>query len=207
MGGAPEPNDTWSRVLAEAVRQFGTMPYARVSVAAIAREAGTSQPNVYTYVDSKAALYAAALGSAVERMMGRVSRAALDAEPPEVINAVYRAVFGEIRRNELVLLAFQETDPDRFIALITEPIFQQIRLILEAHLLEGQRSGALRPDMDPAGTAAAAATLIISAMVAWAHAGQPGDDPRGRTVFDLFRQAITVEAPRQEGAPSTATSS
>jgi AcrR family transcriptional regulator len=191
-GDGPEPKDTWARVLDAAVHQFGAVPYARVSVASIAREAGTSQPNVYTYVGSKADLYAAALASVVERLMGRVSRAALEAEPREVVGAVHRTVFAEIRRSDLVALAFQDSDPDRFIALITEPIFQQVRLILESHLREGQRTGALRQDMDPAGTAAAAAAVIISTVVAWAHSGRPDGDPRGRPIVDLFRQAIAV---------------
>jgi AcrR family transcriptional regulator len=184
--------DTWSRVLEAAVRQFGTLPYTKVSVAAIAREAGTSQPNVYTYVASKAELYAAALATVVERIMGRVSRAAHEAEPPEVINAVYIALFAQIRRSDLVSLAFQDTDPTRFIELITEPLFQQVRLLLESHLREGQRVGALRADMDPAATAAGATSLTIGAVVAWAHAGRPEGDPRGRTVFDVFRQSIAV---------------
>lgn len=198
----PAPRDTWTRVLDAAVHQFGSVPYSQVSVASIAREAGTSQPNVYTYVGSKADLYAAALASVVERLMGRVSRAALQAEPADVLFAVHVTVFAEIRRNDLVSLAFQDTDPDRFIELITEPIYQQIRLIIEAHLVDGQRSGALRADMDPGGTAAAAAALTISTVVAWAHAGRPDGDPRGETVSDFFRQAIAIDLPRPGPSPA-----
>ena len=192
-GAGPASEDTWTRVLAAAVRQFGAHPYAQVSVASIAREAATSQPNVYTYVASKGELYAAALDSVVERLMGKVSRAAFQADPPEVINDVLVAVFTEVRRSDLVTLAFQDTDPARFFELIIAPIFEQMRVIIESHLRDGQRSGALRQDMDPERTAAGASTLIIGMLVNWAHGGIVEGDSRGRMVLDLFRQAITPD--------------
>ena len=192
--------DTRARVLASAKRQFGAVPYAQASVASIAREAGTSQPNVYTYFGSKTDLYVTAVHAVVADMMADVVVAAHRSSPPDVISAVLLALFRGTGRSDLVTRAFQQATDVRLKELIVDPIYEQIRDVLEGRLAAGQRSGALRADLDPATTAAGVAALVMANVITWVHSGRPTDEARRPAVAEVLRQAIT--APTAPSAPT-----
>lgn len=192
-GSSNRGDETRRRILDVAIRAFGTLPYSGVSVAAIAREARTSQPNVYTHFGSKADLYRAAFQHQLERTIGSISHAVVLAAFPDVLAATAQALVEHVTTDPLLARALAETEDDKLQQLLVMPAYDRIRSILAERLAEGQREGQIRPDIDPATTAMGATSVIMSMVISHVHWGRPPIDSHADAVLAVLRQIIIAD--------------
>lgn len=192
-GSTTRGDETRQRILDVAIRQFGVLPYSGTSVASIAREARTSQPNVYTYFGSKSELFAAAFRHQLDRTITSVANAVRLSPFPDVLAAAARALTEHIGTDPLLVRALEQTDDEKLQQRLVWPAYEQIRAIIGDRLDEGQRAGAIRQDIDARATAMGATSVIMSLMIAHVHWRRPPIDEHADAVIAVLRQAITVD--------------
>lgn len=141
-------------ILAAATRVFSRGSYAAATTAAIAREAGITEPVLYHHFRGKAALYGACLEQAWESLRGRWD-AILEGEPdprrwlPRIAEVGFAALEDEHDASRLWLFAITDLAEDpkarpHVIAFTTE-VHRYIAGMLE----RAQRAGGIAADLDP----------------------------------------------------------
>lgn len=177
--GRPRDPDVDDAILSAALRLLSEQGYGRMSMEAVAADAGVSKPTIYRRFPTKADLAMAALAS----MIGATARPAegLDVEP--ALTQALEHLAARLRaRNSMALLgtllAEEEQTPE-LIALFRERIWAARAALLREVLERARTRGEVAPDAD----VEVAVAMLIGALYA-AHVGQ-GKIPRdwaGRTV-------------------------
>jgi AcrR family transcriptional regulator len=88
-----------AHVLEAARAAFAELGLERASLREIARRAGYSPGAIYSYFDSKEAVYAALMGESLERLNACVAEAATDDDPVRSLRRSARAFFDYYRRH------------------------------------------------------------------------------------------------------------
>ncbi|HEX2572425.1 MAG TPA: TetR/AcrR family transcriptional regulator [Polyangia bacterium] len=179
--GAPprDGNNKRERILDAAVKVFADKGFYNAKVSEIAREAGVADGTIYLYFKSKDDL----LISLFEARMAEVNenlRAALAsaADPIAKLRAAVRRHLGLVEQHPHVaeVLTVELRQSAKFMKEYSNPIFGEFLKLIASTIEEGQRSGALRRDLDPPIIARALFGALDELALAWLlkRRGAPG---------------------------------
>ena len=167
----PLPRSRRDAILAAAEREFADSGYAGGRIERIAARARVNKQLLFHYFDSKDGLFAAAVQSLLARLEPAVPAAASPAEELRALIATLHGAAGALP-GILGLLASAREGGEALGAAGAslrgwrERQLHRLRVIL----VEGQRRGYFRDDLDPAAVAEAALALVLGAGatgVAW----------------------------------------
>ncbi len=142
--GRPREPDVDERILATAMRLMARHGYARMSVDAVAHEAGVAKPTIYLRYPNKAALATAALAAYCRTVLPPLTgdtRADLAAGLRHLKDGI-EAAYG---MSLLGTLLVEERDTPDLLALYREQIVLPLRGLLRATLTRAQARGELAP--------------------------------------------------------------
>jgi AcrR family transcriptional regulator len=186
--GRPRDDALDDRILEAAVRLMGERGYARMSIEAVAREAGTTKPSVYLRFGNKAGVATAALEYLRERSgvpQSGDTRADLVLELGRFVRGVSRP-FGMATLGTVLA---EEHETPELLALFRERVVRPRRERLRAVLDRARERGELRPGAD----LEVAVNMLIGAYYAQYVAGDPfGRAWTGRTV-DAVLAGLTAD--------------
>ncbi|MEH3140594.1 MAG: TetR/AcrR family transcriptional regulator [Mycobacterium kyogaense] len=175
-------------VLAAAAEMIGEVPYAELSVGAIARRAGTSKPAIYRRWPSKAHLVHEAvfpIGEATEIP----STGALATDIREMVRRVAAILTAPPARAAIPgLIAEMAADPTLHAALL-ERFGDVITRGLGDFLRDAVRRGEVRPDVDAAELAEAVVGITMLSLLT--HPTTPDDGWLDRTATLITRGIAT----------------
>lgn len=160
-----QQRDAVDRILDAAAQLFAEKGFDAVSMNAVAAAADVSKANVFHHFTSKQTLYLAVLKTACSQSTAALDEMGATSGPfAERLRFFIRQHLANLRRNEgmsrLILREVLDSDRDKSKTLADRVINQNFSKLVE-FLREGQFSGALRADVDPA----MVATLIVGANV------------------------------------------
>jgi AcrR family transcriptional regulator len=141
-------------ILAAATRVFSRGSYAAATTAAIAREAGITEPVLYHHFKGKAALYGACLVQAWEHLRARWE-AILEEEPdarrwlPRIAEVGFAALEDENDASRLWLYAITDLAEDPKARPHVVAFTREIHGYIASMLERAQQSGGIAPDLDP----------------------------------------------------------
>jgi AcrR family transcriptional regulator len=168
-------------ILDAARRELARVGYARMSLDAVARRAGTTKPSVYARFSSKAVLTMAAIES-LRRRTPRQPSGDVRADLIEELS-VFRT--GALRVNGMTLvgavLVEQHENPD-FLAQFRRHVVEPRRQNLRAILVAGRDSRQLDQDAD----VELAITMLIGSLYAAYIAGAPTRRDWAERVVDAW---------------------
>jgi AcrR family transcriptional regulator len=185
--GRPREPETDERILDAAYRLMAQHGYARMSMDAIAAEAGVTKPTIYRRYGTKIELAMAALVYKCDPSRPAVTgntRADLIAEMEHFRRAISRpygmsllgTVLAEEHETPELLAAFRE--------YLVAPRRSALRAILEAARARDE----FRPDAD----LALAANLLVGAYYAQYVAGAPFDDDWAERVVEMVLDGLAI---------------
>lgn len=164
--------------------------YARMSLEAVAKKAGTTKPTIYARWPSKAALATAALESLRQRTPGHPT-GEVRADLIEELTLFRK---GALRANGMTMLATvlveQHETPELLRAFrkrVVRPRRENVRRILQAGLETGQ----LRPDAD----IEIAVTMLVGSLYAAYMSGTPTRADWAERVVDTWLRANAASGP------------
>lgn len=172
--------DRRASILAAATEVFSEAGYHGGRAAEVARRVGVSEPVVFQNFGSKAALYAAVLDDAAERVSAMLRDEAAGAPSvgawlarflaPEHLTAVHaRGTLGVLFSDATTLL----TEPD--VAAAARRANRRLAATFTGLLTEGQGDGSVRRDVDPAAATWWILSLLASQRFRGAMADTPGE--------------------------------
>jgi AcrR family transcriptional regulator len=189
--GRPREPETDARILDAAFRLMAQQGYARMSMDAVAAEAGVTKPTIYRRWPSKIELAMAALRAYCDASRPAVvgdTRADLIAEMEHFRRAISRpygmsllgTVLAEEHETPELLAAFRES--------LVVPRRRALRAILEA----AQARGELRPDAD----IALAVNMLVGAFYAQYLAAEPFAVNWSEKLVDTLLMGLGTESVR-----------
>lgn len=195
--GRPREPETDARILDAAFRLMAQGGYVRMSMDAVAAEAGVTKPTIYRRWPSKIELAMAALRAycdASRPLVVENTRADLIAELDHFRRALsrpygmslYGTVLAEEHETPELLAAFRES--------LVVPRRRALRAILDA----AQARDELRPDVD----GALAVNMLVGAFYAQYAAGNPFAADWSATLVDTLLRGLAKEPLRREVAPA-----
>ena len=191
---------TRQRILDAAAKVFATRGYAHTRLADVAREAGSHAGGIYYYFDSREALVDEVLRISTQRAIDQVT-AALKELPPEAsasekLMVVTTAQLSGIMRHDPYDLAHNRIYPQipDDVRLRHADLLHDFFDIWREIIAEGQATGQIRHDVDPAVLRLTVAGSIQWA-TEWADGTQGSPEQLARKMVDIFlRGALTPEA-------------
>ncbi|UCF67031.1 MAG: TetR/AcrR family transcriptional regulator, partial [Acidobacteriota bacterium] len=145
-------SDKRARILDAAIQAFGTQGYARTRISDIAKAADVADGTVYLYFDGKERLLTAIFEELMTRFMD-LARAAL--RPIEGAPAKLRRVLElhleNMGANRSLATVFQIEirHTGRFMETFSRGHLRDYFQLIAGILIEGQREGSVRADLDP----------------------------------------------------------
>lgn len=196
--GRPRNVGTDAAILEATLTCLARDGYARMSVAAIAAEAGATRPAIYRRWPTKAALTVAAISDLVLHEHITVS-GDTRADLVEVVRAVHGALIGQGRMHLFgSIFAEDHHNPD-FVRLFREQVIEPRRGHFREALASGIAAGQVRPDVD---VAVITDFLIGSFMSRWLS-GLPVPEGWPETTVDAIWPAIAADPAAAHEAADT----
>jgi TetR/AcrR family fatty acid metabolism transcriptional regulator len=179
------------RILDAAVRVFAERGFFHAKVAQIAQAAGVADGTIYLYFKSKDDLLMRLFEDRMERINQQLATAL--AEQPTAVERLRRAValhleLVESHRHLAEVLTVELRQSEKFMRQHANPKFGDYLRLIARTVAEGQASGELRADLDPALVARALFGAIDELALAWLVRGKERMDLPGaaRQVEHLF---------------------
>jgi AcrR family transcriptional regulator len=181
---------TRAALLEHAVRRFARDGFRGTSVAEVSRDAGLTPAAAYAYFENKEALFDAAVdldaaGLVAEAIPG-LAEGRYTAEWTTLVAMLLEA----LDRHPLVRRVLAGLEPARTELLLDIPALVELRAAIAAQLHAGQRSGVVRPDIDPAVIASGLETVIMSILIAVLQTGVTPQGERADGVVALLEAAV-----------------
>lgn len=145
--GRPRDPAVDAAILAATQRQLAAEGYTRMSIAAIAADAGVTKPTIYRRWPSKADLATAALA----RLQAQELPRATGVTRTDLCATLHNFQGSLLRPNGMAMLGtllVEERHTPELIALFRERILKPRRTMLSTILEQAQQRGELRPDVD-----------------------------------------------------------
>ncbi len=166
--GRPRSPELQERILRTTLRHLAESGYSRMSIEAIAAEAGVSKPTIYRRWSGKADLATAAL------TLLRVAEPPPESGPP---SETLRRLLENFRRsllrpNGMALIGTvlaEESQTPELLALFRRRLVEPRRRILRSFLLRARREGAIRTGAD----IDAAVNMLVGSFYARYLSGKP----------------------------------
>ena len=167
---------TRRRLLDAAVEAFGTQGYRAASVTAIARTAGVTQAAAYAYFENKEHLFRSAIDADTAGLIDDALSGVGDVPVRQLGPTLLLLALDALDRHPLTrrVLAGAEADAVRHVremsalGLITDYVQDRI--------VEGQRTGDVRTDIDPAVMADGIEALLIALLMSAVHSTETAMD-------------------------------
>lgn len=188
--GRPRQEAIDEAVLEATLRQLATKGFARMSIEAVAAEAGVGRPAVYRRWPGKAELATAALAHLGARRPDRLTG---DTRRDLAYHlARIRSTYEELRGMTMVgaLLVEEERHPE-LLELFRERVIRPRRAVLREILIAGQARGEVRADLD----LDAAVTMLVGSFYARYLAGEPFDRFWAKRVVSTAWPALAAPGP------------
>jgi TetR/AcrR family transcriptional regulator, fatty acid metabolism regulator protein len=172
---APPAAGKRERILEAAVKVFAAEGFYNAKVAQIAQEAGVADGTIYLYFKSKDDLLISLFEHRMEdinaHLREELSRA-VSAE--DKLRAVVRLHLGLVQENrhmaEVICVELRQSS--KFIKEYANPKFGEFLRLIAGAIAEGQKSGELRSDVDPALIARALFGALDEISLAWLVKGK-----------------------------------
>lgn len=204
----PEPASPGKRerILDAAVRVFAAEGFYNAKVSQIANAAGVADGTIYLYFKSKDELLISLFEDRMDRVLATLREAlgpTPDGQTPGAVERLRRVIelhLGLIEKNpemgEVITVELRQSS--KFIREYQNPKFGEFLRLIAGAVSDGQKSGELRPDLDPQLTARALFGALDEIALAWivrpASAKQPA-----RQKGELGRAAQQLAALFLEG--------
>ena len=194
------------RILQEAHWRFSSAAYSEVSAAGIARSAGTSQPNLYTYFPNKQALYAEVVDRELTRTLGGVAGRLRKASAPRLLSSCLDEFVTQVVTSPLLLRAFRGGDAGGFQALSTMGALDRLIGLVESELLHRVALGQVTTSLPVRQTATGAVTIIVALTVLVCQLDmEPRSDRRAALEATLDRLIAAPSSPELDDDPHYST--
>ena len=146
---APQRRD---QLIAVATKLFARYGYDATTTAAIADAAGVTEPILYRHFKSKQDLFVAIVRATSQQTLAEwEERIAVTTDPVKRIRAVAQAVPEHIKRLAdayHVLHGALSTSQDKKVHAVLREHYQQIEAFFRRVVIEGQKAGVFRADLD-----------------------------------------------------------
>ena len=163
------------RILDAAVKVFAAEGFYNAKVAQIAQEAGVADGTIYLYFKSKDDLLISLFEDRMEGINANL-RNALAAAPTSAdrLRAVVRLHLELVEQNrhmaEVICVELRQSS--KFIKEYANPKFGEFLRLIAGAIVDGQKSGELRADMDPPMVARAMFGALDELALAWLVRGK-----------------------------------
>ena len=193
--GRPRDPGVDKAILKAALRQLARDGYARMSMDAVASEAGVTKPTVYRRWSSKADLATAALAE----LQGDESYPATGATPSDlraILSSLQRTLFRPDGLAIIGAVMVEERHTPELITLFRTRVVHPRRAMLRTVLAEAEAQGELRPGAD----IDAAVTMLIGSFYAHCLTGDKLPRTWARRIVETVWKGIAKAAPRRRAA-------
>jgi AcrR family transcriptional regulator len=157
---------TRRRLLDIAVRRFSADGYRRASVSAVAREAGLTPAAAYAYFPNKEALFEAAVDADAEGLIAAARLAAGNGSVRERLPMLVGSLLAGIDEHPLARRVLAGHEPEVIGRLLDLPAVVGLRRETAELIVEGQRDGSVRTDIDPQTVALGLETVVLALLMA-----------------------------------------
>ena len=141
--------DRTRRRLVDAARErFARDGYRSTSVAIISRDAGLGRTTAFVHFDNKEALFFAAVDDDMDAMFGEFAVRLIDLLTEDlVVERLIATALEIVDRHPLARRLLAGLEPDFTASVLKSESFDALRATLVPIMAEGQRIGAVRPDL------------------------------------------------------------
>lgn len=195
-GGRAEPSR--KQLMTAAIDCFARLGYQGTSIDRIARDAGVTKGAVYYHFRDKEQLLFEAVKDRISGFENQVTEAVIPASDPfmslqRVADAcIFHATVSNHRRF-IITLMVEALDTNPALSEEFRSILRRMRWFLADIIRQGQRSGSIRPDVDPKAAAAAFMAGIMGAEIE--HYQDPEQVDLRRVLDTHVEQTIAWLAP------------
>jgi TetR/AcrR family fatty acid metabolism transcriptional regulator len=163
------------RILEAAVKVFAAEGFYNAKVAQIAQEAGVADGTIYLYFKSKDDLLISLFEDRMEGINANLRNALAAAQTSaDRLRAVVRLHLELVEQNrhmaEVICVELRQSS--KFIKEYANPKFGEFLRLIAGAIVDGQRSGELRADMDPPMVARAMFGALDELALAWLVRGK-----------------------------------
>ena len=187
---------TRQALLDVAVARFGSEGFKGTSVAEITREAGLSGTAAYAYFDNKEALFGAALDQDAAGVINEAVLAVPATERDEAWRAnLIFSLLESLDRHPLTRRVLAGLEPQVTDRMIDMPALGDLRRVVAQRIVEEQRTGAARNDIDPEEIGNGLVTLFIALLMSAVQFGLESFEDYGPDVMAVIAAAVEPVGP------------
>ena len=179
--------------LIDAARErFARDGYRSTSVAIISRDAGLGRTTAFVHFDSKEALFFAAVDDDLDAMFGEFAVRLVDLLAGDVVVERLLATTLEIvDRHPLARRLLAGLEPDFTASVLESEAFEALRATLVPIMSEGQRIGAVRPDLPVVELTDGLMGIVLAVAMASVQIGSAIDTTFGPGITTVLRGLLS----------------
>ncbi len=181
---------TRAAILAAAIDQFAAVGSRHASVPAIARAVGVSTSAVYAYFASKDELFAAAIDADVADLIAEALPEVVDGRFDGDFAGVLTRLFVALGDHPLSRRVLEGSEAGAMEHLTVLPAELRLQEGITDALRAGQRSGAVRDDIDPATHAAGLLAVVVALLVSLVQTDGQVDSQYAKGAIAVLEAAI-----------------
>lgn len=186
---------TQARILETAVDRFGRDGFRATSVAAIAREAGVSAAAPFAYWPSKEVLFEAAVDDDAKAVIVELLSGMGESDDLNRWLALVNDLLAVLDRHPLAKRVLAGLEPEVIDRVLDVSAFHQLRILLTGVIERGQRTGDVRPDIDPMRAAIGIESITLSLTMALLQLRDGADPEREAGVTEILLSAFRPPSP------------
>lgn len=185
---APETKGerTRRRLLEIAIERFGERGYRATSVSEVARAAGLTQAAVYTYFESKEALFDAAVDADAAAAVHETAAKTEEVPPNQLVPMILILLLGSIDEHPLARRVLAGMEPDALRRLINLPALSELTSSIAERVRAAQERGEVRRDLDAELFASGAEAILLSLLMSVVQVGASTEARRQMGVLTIF---------------------
>lgn len=185
--------DRTRRRLIDAARErFARDGYRSASVAIISRDAGLGRTTAFVHFDSKEALFLAAVDDDLDAMFGEFAVRLVDLLAEGlVVERLLATTLEIVDRHPLARRLLAGLEPDFTASVLGSESFDALRAMLVPIMSEGQRIGAVRPDLPVADLADGLMGIVLAMAMASVQIGPAVGTTFGPGISTVLRGLLS----------------
>jgi AcrR family transcriptional regulator len=187
---------TRQAILDAAIVRFGREGFRATSVADIARDASVGGTVPYAYFADKEALFLAALDEDAAAVIHEgLSSVFESADLPDWRQILLFALVGAVDRHPLARRLLAGLEPHVTDRVLEIPALTELRKAVAERLRTEQRTGTVRPDIDPVAIANGVVAIMLSLLMSVVQLGAGAAGPYATDVAAVFEAALDRTPP------------
>lgn len=182
---------TRKAVLDAAVVRFGRDGFRATSVADIARQATVGGTVPYAYFASKEDLFLSALDQDASAVVGKGLSIVFD-QPDRLSwrRDLMVTLVAEVDRHPLARRVLAGLEPDVTDRVVDIPALRELRVAVAERLAAEQKTGGVRPDIDPVVVGSGVVSIILSLLMSTVQLGEQVTTTYAQDVIAVLEAAI-----------------